>query len=173
MNTRARILLLLLALSLMASFAHAETDPPLKSGSQGEAVIQLQDRLRQLGYLHGLADGVYGKQTLRAVEAFQKASGLKTDGIASAELQTTLFREDTPAATVYIAPHGRRYHAREKCLGLRLATGVTALSFTEAKEIRTPCILCYGRQALRLAEEEKEAALEALPTATPSPDSLF
>ena len=55
----------------------------LKKGSKGETVKALQKQLMDLGYDLGKygADGDFGSATLAAVKAFQKANGLKDDGI--------------------------------------------------------------------------------------------
>ena len=57
--------------------------PLLRKGSRGDAVKELQEILIAKGYDLGKwgADGVFGKQTQKAVKAFQKAEGLKADGI--------------------------------------------------------------------------------------------
>lgn len=49
---------------------------------RGDDVRELQIALRDRGFDPGQIDGVYGKKTERAVKRFQKASGLKADGIA-------------------------------------------------------------------------------------------
>ncbi len=54
----------------------------LKVGSKGSDVKSLQNKLIELGYLSGKADGIYGAQTAAAVRAYQKASKLTVDGIA-------------------------------------------------------------------------------------------
>ncbi len=54
----------------------------LRSGSTGSRVKKLQKALISLKYLSGSADGVYGKKTVAAVKAFQKAQRLKADGVA-------------------------------------------------------------------------------------------
>ena len=54
----------------------------LRQGAQGESVRSLQRNLRTLGYYGGSVDGDYGDGTTAAVMAFQKAYGLKADGIA-------------------------------------------------------------------------------------------
>ena len=55
----------------------------LRKGDQGEAVREMQAALMVRGYDLGWwgADGIFGKQTLAAVKAFQKDCGLKADGI--------------------------------------------------------------------------------------------
>ncbi len=66
---------------LMAG-AVQETYTTLKKGMSGAAVMQLQQRLIQLGYMSGAADGVYGTDTAEAVYYFQKNNGLVRDGVA-------------------------------------------------------------------------------------------
>jgi len=53
-----------------------------KYGSRGTEVTQIQQRLQELGYDPGTADGIYGTRTQNAVIAFQKDQGLDADGIA-------------------------------------------------------------------------------------------
>ena len=50
---------------------------PLKKGDQGRCVIYMQRRLRELGYNPGKIDGIYGKNTVQAVAAFQKDNNIK------------------------------------------------------------------------------------------------
>lgn len=57
----------------------------LKIGSKGTDVKTLQNKLIELGYLSGKADGVYGSKTAEAVKAFQRASKLTADGVAGAK----------------------------------------------------------------------------------------
>ena len=57
-------------------------DRILKKGMKGSDVKTLQEKLMELGYKlpkYG-ADGEYGGETVEAVKAFQKASGLSVDG---------------------------------------------------------------------------------------------
>lgn len=52
----------------------------LKLGSKGQDVRKLQQRLRELGYYSGSADGDFGKATESAVKSFQSRNGLTADG---------------------------------------------------------------------------------------------
>lgn len=54
----------------------------LRTGSNGDDVVQLQARLAELGFLSGKADGDFGPATEAALIAFQKSKGLQADGIA-------------------------------------------------------------------------------------------
>lgn len=60
------------------------TPKPLILGvnSHGDEVVRLQERLRELGYLKGKADGFFGPKTEEAVKHFQQKNGLKADGYA-------------------------------------------------------------------------------------------
>ena len=52
-----------------------------------------QERLQELGYDPGVADGAYGAGTAAAVEMFQAVNGLDADGIAGYQTLTALFAE--------------------------------------------------------------------------------
>ncbi len=56
-------------------------EPTLKKGSKGQAVKDLQEALKALGFAVGAIDGVFGKTTEEAVKAFQKLQGTDADGI--------------------------------------------------------------------------------------------
>ncbi|MFY0525266.1 peptidoglycan-binding domain-containing protein [Archangium gephyra] len=55
--------------------------PTLKQGHSGAPVSALQNRLNQLGFNAGAADGRFGPKTTAAVKAFQSAKGLVADGV--------------------------------------------------------------------------------------------
>ena len=56
-------------------------EPLLRPGASGEAVRELQQALKGLGYDPGPVDGQFGARTEAAVKAFQKAQGIAVDGI--------------------------------------------------------------------------------------------
>ena len=68
--------------ALCGTSASAASYPTLKNGSKGTEVKYLQMNLNGTGYSCGSVDGIYGKNTVSAVKAFQKAYKLETDGIA-------------------------------------------------------------------------------------------
>ena len=80
-----------------APAATSRTYTRLESGAEGEEVLALQNRLIQLGYLTGTADGKYGTQTQNAVKLFQKALGISQTGIANVSLQEKLYASNAPA----------------------------------------------------------------------------
>ena len=54
----------------------------LKVETMGADVVQLQRKLRSLGYLEGRADGFFNQDTEVALKRFQHSKGLKITGIA-------------------------------------------------------------------------------------------
>ena len=71
----------------------------LTRGDKSDAVIDMQKRLIELGYLSGSADGSYGEMTQTAVRKAQKDFGMEETGTATPEFQVRLFSdpEETPA----------------------------------------------------------------------------
>ena len=53
-----------------------------RRGSSGSEVRKIQEKLKRWGYYSGSGEGIYGSGTESAVKKFQKANGLKADGIA-------------------------------------------------------------------------------------------
>lgn len=70
----------------------------LRSGSTGDAVSSLQERLKVLKYYTAAVDGSYGKGTVSAVKAFQKKAGLSADGIAGPLTQAAIYDDAAPEA---------------------------------------------------------------------------
>lgn len=62
----------------------------LEQGTTSEAVQALQQQLVDLGYLSGSADGIFGKNTAKAVRAFQNACGQEATGVADEAMQRQL-----------------------------------------------------------------------------------
>lgn len=73
---------------------------PLRLGSQGATVTQLQKQLRSLGYYQGIVDGRYGPQTVTAVSQFQKSRNLKVDGIVGSQTWSLLVNDNQVNAPI-------------------------------------------------------------------------
>lgn len=58
-----------------------KTLPSLKKGDTGEVVAVLQQFLERLGLFQGTIDGIYGPIVAKSIQAFQKKSGIDSDGI--------------------------------------------------------------------------------------------
>ena len=70
----------------------------MREGSRGTEVKNMQKRLKELGYLTGSADGVFGPKTTEAVKAFQKRNGLTADGVVGEETLKKLNSSSAKAA---------------------------------------------------------------------------
>ncbi len=85
----AIIILLLLAFSSTFPWDVpyiAPVSPDLGPGSAGEAVMDLQQRLKNWGYYYsGDVSGFYDEDTKEAVKKYQEVKGLNPDGIAGEE----------------------------------------------------------------------------------------
>ncbi|MBD2447326.1 peptidoglycan-binding protein [Nostoc sp. FACHB-152] len=66
------------------------TNGQLREGSRGQAVAQLQQNLRQLGYFNGPRTGYFGSQTRQAVIRFQQASRIPANGIVDSRTAQAL-----------------------------------------------------------------------------------
>ena len=103
--------------------AEEDTEPvqstTLRIGDTGSAVKAMQQKLIDLGYLTGAADGIFGPKTYLAVKAFQKANKLSSDGIVGSATHsrlnalaqqnastssTSTTTQNTPASVTFKAP---------------------------------------------------------------------
>jgi peptidoglycan hydrolase-like protein with peptidoglycan-binding domain len=69
----------------------------LQLNDSGDAVVELQQRLIDLGYYSGEITGFYGSQTQEAVAHFQQDAGLTTDGVVGAATETALRAPGDPS----------------------------------------------------------------------------
>ena len=98
-------------LSILFSLTHR----PLRYGSTGEDVKDLQKELTELGYYKGKISGNYLESTQKAVENLQAKNGLEITGVADAELQDMILekkilsKSDKPEDTFSPAPNLSNY----------------------------------------------------------------
>ena len=78
-----RRLFLCTGIALMLAASTAFASPTLRAGSHGHEVLVLQQALQKAGYKIKSADGVFGKETERAVAEFQRDSKIKITGIVN------------------------------------------------------------------------------------------
>lgn len=83
-------------------FGEAAKPYTLSEGARGSDVDGFQRRLKQLGYLKTV-DGQYGKDTVKAVQEFQKRNGLKVDGKAGEQTFDMIYSSNAkgPVPTAY------------------------------------------------------------------------
>jgi N-acetylmuramoyl-L-alanine amidase len=76
--------------------AMTSTQPVLRIGSHGAAVVDLQRRLAGLRYDVGPIDGIFGSSTFHGVVAFQKVNRLIHDGVVGPRTWAALDRPVIP-----------------------------------------------------------------------------
>ena len=103
-----------------ASSTTTVSHPTVQKGSAGTAVMELQSKLRVLGY-NIVADGDFGSKTLAAVRDFQKKYGLEVDGIVGkntwAKLEATVATKKSSPSTT------RKYTGKVTVDKLNVRTG--------------------------------------------------
>jgi N-acetylmuramoyl-L-alanine amidase len=100
---------LFLANSGQGKEVKAFTSQVIQKGAVGEDVIELQSRLKYIGFYTGKVDGVFGWRTYWALRNFQYEFGLPIDGIAGAKTKEKLVK-----ATKYNKPSSSGSTANNK-----------------------------------------------------------
>lgn len=78
----------------------AETVPTsFAKGDSHDEIIKIQNRLAELNYYNGEADGSFGEMTEKAIIAFQAANGITQSGEANEYTMNVLFSADAVANT--------------------------------------------------------------------------
>lgn len=89
---------------------------PVRSGSSGNDVKELQRALEAKGFDPQGTDGQFGANTRKAVVAFQRANGLEADGVVGKNTLKALFgsKPSTPAGPVdgFQPAEGQKFKAR-------------------------------------------------------------
>ncbi|WP_010238146.1 spore cortex-lytic enzyme [Clostridium arbusti] len=67
---------------MFSNYSNAVSAIAYKYGSKGDAVTQIQTKLKNWGYYKGSVDGKFGYDTYLSVKDFQGKNGLTADGIA-------------------------------------------------------------------------------------------
>lgn len=112
----------------------------LRMGDSGQEVRLLQEKLKETGYYLGALDGKFGSGTKAAVRAFQKAHGLKVDGVAGSQtmarlwaVQPTAVPTAAPAPTPTATPKPQVTPSPDTGITLRKgATGQAVVSLQRA-----------------------------------------
>lgn len=87
------VLALVIVFSLCISLGEGTEYIELFKGCKGEAVVKLQNRLNELGYSVGTADGDFGGKTEKAIQHFQQDNGLPVTGIMDLRTYNELFSD--------------------------------------------------------------------------------
>ncbi|NLM94578.1 MAG: LysM peptidoglycan-binding domain-containing protein [Firmicutes bacterium] len=147
-------LLLCLAVPCMANH------PVLREGSTGTYVYLLQHYLHLLQYSDGIPDGILGAETRKAVQAFQKDSGLHPDGIVGGQtwqLLETRVRASGGGETKYVIRPGDTLWT----IARRFSVGMNVLA--RVNNIKDPSLIQPGQELSIPGDGHKEARVELIP----------
>lgn len=86
------------ASSQSSSSASVAAGTELKLGDSGDAVLQMQKRLDELGYMFTTYSGTFDNGTEQAVKDFQLLNGYYTTGVANEEMLNLLYSDNAVAA---------------------------------------------------------------------------
>lgn len=113
----------------------------LRRGSKGTDVADVQTRLKELGYIPGPVDGIFGRMTEEAVIRFQRDRGLTADGVVGPITYNALFQFGPHQGYIlYTIKAGDTYHR------LSLTYGVSVNSIIAANPGINPHQLRIGQQ---------------------------
>lgn len=87
---------------LSGNFSAYDPYRTLSRGDRGLRVQEMQQRLRDLGYLADDADAIYGPRTQKAVALFQAENGLRETGTADSSMLKKLFADSANVCSSYI-----------------------------------------------------------------------
>lgn len=83
------------------SVASAESSQDIiKQGNSGPKVVQIQRRLKELGYLNYRATGKFSEMTANAVRKFQSHNNIAPDGQVGSETMQKILSYDTVASPI-------------------------------------------------------------------------
>jgi peptidoglycan hydrolase-like protein with peptidoglycan-binding domain len=144
----------------------APTSSAMRLGDQGDDVRYVQQRLKDLGYLSGKVDGVYGSATETALKAFQAANGLSADGLVGKRTMDKLESSDAKAkpaenrSSATSVPRPVTYTPSEPTDYRYLQLGSTGRDVTKLQN-RLIELGYFNQKATGSYEEETEVAVRA------------
>lgn len=103
------------------------TNQLLRVGSRGQAVTDLQNKLKNAGLYTYTVDGIYGSITAQAVRQFQQKNGLLVDGIAGPQTLAALNNAKADAPPKQTTPKP----PKESSTGSTLRLGAKGAAVTE------------------------------------------
>ncbi len=116
--------------------APASTSKP--SRLTPDATVQaVQRRLNELGYNAGPADGIFGKKTRAAIQAFQTENGMNSDGKASKELLQKALAAKRKKSNAYITDQKDNVNGALKSETRQ--PDLSGLSHSERQSIEAAC----------------------------------
>ena len=185
-----RLWMIMIALLLIGSVALAESTADLQYGDKGEAVLQLQTRLKELLYYNGPLSGQFAEVTRGAVKRVQAAYGLEETGIADAATQAIIYGEcyrvlsynmsgadvkrlqDTLSAYGYYNDRVSGNYLKNTRAAVAAFQEANGLEATGVADVKTQALLYSGAIPLPTPTPVPTPTLAPTPSPTPSPTAV-
>lgn len=166
----------------------------LRPGNRGNTVVQIQQKLKDWGYYKGAVDGIFGMQTMYAVQDFQTKHGLTPDGVVgpatAAKLginlnpSTNSTGSSTGSSSVYLLAQLVHGEARGEPYTGRVAVAAVVLNRVDSAQFPNTIagviyqpgafsVVADGQINLAPDADSLRAARDALNGWDPSNGSLF
>jgi N-acetylmuramoyl-L-alanine amidase len=194
MDKSKRALVLALALLFLVNIviiaaAQRAKAAVYQQGSEGGAVREIQQLLKNWGYYSGAVDGVFGEQTEKAVKYFQEANGLEADGVVGPRTLAALGIAGTENASqqsndVALMARIISAEARGEPYAGQVAIGAVILNRVEHPSFPNTIVgviyqpgafscLADGQVNQAVADSAVQAAKEAIGGADPSGGAIY
>jgi spore coat assembly protein SafA len=144
--------------------------PTLKLGDRGPFVVNLQARLKSLGFDPGPIDGIFGPRTEAAVKSYQQSRGLPPTGIVDEMTWNALLFATPPAppptsGKVYIVKPGDSLWT----IAQKFNTSVDAI-LKANPEIKDPNLIYPGQRIIIPSVSEKNIVSQEISDEDPQED---
>lgn len=130
-------------LLLACSGGEVQARSLLRPGARGPEVVLVQHYLYQLGHLSSPPDGIFGPETLRAVEQFQRERGFDVDGVVGARTWSEL---ELSISGAEVRVH--RVRPGETLWGIARMYGATVDAIAKVNGIEDPSRIFPGRELI-------------------------
>lgn len=131
---RKTMVLLLAVVMFMLSAMQVSASSTVRIGSQNGDVWDLQYRLQTMGLYNQRVDGIFGNQTVAAVQQFQKNYGLKVDRIAGPQTWQALKRHSVNYEELKMLAHVVHSEARGEPYTGKVAVAAVVMNRLKSKD---------------------------------------
>lgn len=179
-----------LLLLFCAALAEETGTESLQYGDKGDAVLQLQTRLKELLYYNGPLSGQFAEMTRSAVQKVQGAYDLEQNGIADAETQAIIYGDcyrelsynmtgkdvqrlqEALTAYGYYSDRVSGSYLKNTRSGVAAFQAANGMEATGVADVKTQALLYSGTVPLPTPTPVPTPTPTPVPTPTPSPTAV-
>jgi len=122
-------------------------DTVIRQGDRGAEVRLLQESLTALNYPVGPTDGIFGMQTFRAVQAYQKDKQILVDGVVGRQTASIIIKD---LEQLVIKESTEKYTVRkgDTLSGIALRLGTSTTELIALNKLTNPEFIYVGQELL-------------------------